>query len=170
MEEAYDSLCYSVRSDDLLLCQTFIPNSEIETVVGWHKPTFQLHRSILEILVEQVRSKYRNEFEIPFVFLSALYGWVKITVPRVNSDILISENWFFFFGCGMQNCIFFDSLTGNYELRCYENSQHNKFLTVDGEQSVWGKVILQATLFHVWDGLNWQLTCLGVWHHSVYFR
>ena len=69
MEEAYDSLCYSVRSDDLLLCQTFIPNSEIETVVGRHKPTFQLHRSILEILVEQVRSKYRNEFEIPFMFL-----------------------------------------------------------------------------------------------------
>ena len=72
MEEAYDSLCYSVRSDDLLLCQTFIPNSEIETVVGRHKPTLQLHRSILEILVEQVRSKYRNEFEIPFVFLYCL--------------------------------------------------------------------------------------------------
>lgn len=69
MEEAYDSLCYSVRSDDLLRCQTFIPNSEIETVVGRHKPTFQLQGSILEILVEQVRSKYRNEFEIPFVFL-----------------------------------------------------------------------------------------------------
>ena len=70
---------------------------------------------------------------------TALYGWVKITVPRVNSDILISKkklNLFFFIGYGMQNCIFFDSLTGSYELRCYENSQHNKFLTVDGEQSV----------------------------------